>query len=166
MGGNRDGAPRQSTDRLDTLQREQHQDITDKAGAQQQDKVCRTYGIISYKGYGPDKEKDAAIAQFPEPKNLRDLRGFIGLANQLGMFIPDLAHMTSPLGPLMKRDIARVWLQENEDAFLKTKVLLTSTSMVKPFDQTKETLMLTDTSRLYGLGFAKFRKPYMARAPL
>ena len=39
MGGNRDGAPRQSTDRLDTLQREQHQDITDKAGAQQQDKV-------------------------------------------------------------------------------------------------------------------------------
>ena len=55
-------------------------------------------------GYWPDNEKYAAIAQFPEPKNLRDLRGFIGLANQLGMFIPDLAHMTSPLRPLMKRD--------------------------------------------------------------
>ena len=28
--------------------------------------------IISDKGYGPDKEKFAVIAQFPEPKNLRE----------------------------------------------------------------------------------------------
>ena len=85
---------------------------------------------------------------------MRDLRGFIGLANQLGMFIPDLAHMTSPLRPLMKRDVAWLWLQEHEEAFMKTKELLTSTSLVKPFDETKETLMLTYASRLYGLGFA------------
>ena len=62
--------------------------------------------IISDKGYEPDNKKFRAIAQFPNPKNLRDLQGFIGLANQLGMFIPDLAHMTSPLRPLMKRDAA------------------------------------------------------------
>ena len=29
--------------------------------------------IISDEGYGPDKEKFAAIAQCPEPKNLQDL---------------------------------------------------------------------------------------------
>ena len=52
--------------------------------------------IISIEGYGPDKEKYAAMAQFPEPKRLRDLWGFFCLANQLVMFIPDLAHMTSP----------------------------------------------------------------------
>ena len=51
--------------------------------------------VISDEGYGPDNDKFTAIAKFPQPKNLRDLRGFIGLANQLGMFIPDLAHMTS-----------------------------------------------------------------------
>ena len=70
------------------------------------------------------------------------------------MFIPDLAHMNSPLRPLMKRDAAWTWLQGHEEAFMKTKELLTSTSLVKPFDETKETLMLTDASRLYGLGFA------------
>ena len=58
----------------------------------------------------------------------------------------------------MKRDIAWVWLQEHEDAFLKPKELLTSTSMVKPFDGSKETLMLTDASCLYGLGFALIQK--------
>ena len=57
-------------------------------------------GHISDEGYGPDNEKFAAIAKFPNPKNLRDLRGFIGLANQLGMFIPDLAHMTHMDGSL------------------------------------------------------------------
>ena len=70
------------------------------------------------------------------------------------MFIPNLAHMTSPLCPLMKRDVALVWLQEHEDAFVKTKELLTSTSM----DGSKETLMLIDARRLYGLGFALNQK--------
>ena len=37
--------------------------------------------IISYEGYGPDKKKYAAIAEFPKPKNLRDLKGFIGIPN-------------------------------------------------------------------------------------
>ena len=98
------------------------------------------------------------MANFPHPNNLRDLRAFIGLANQLGMFIPNLAHVTSPLRPLMKRDIAWLWLQEHEDAFLKTKQLLTSTSLVHPFNQSKETLMLTDDRRLYGIGFAFIQK--------
>ena len=74
------------------------------------------------------------------------------------MFIPDLALMTSPLCPLMKSDIAWIWLQEHEDAFLKTKELLTLTSLVKPFDQSKETLMQTDASRLYSIGFALIQK--------
>ena len=121
-------------------------------------KIKFTGHIISDERYGPDNDKFIGIAKFPHPKNLKDLRGFIGLANQLGMFIPDLAHMTSPLRPLMKRDVAWLWLQEHKEAFMKTKELLTSTSLVKPFDQSKETLMLTDTSRLYGIGFALIQK--------
>ena len=71
--------------------------------------------IISDEGYGQDNKKFTAIPQFPNPKNLIDLPGFIGLANQLGMFIPDLAHMTSPLRPLMKRDAAWTWHRKHED---------------------------------------------------
>ena len=74
--------------------------------------------IISDEGYGPDNDKFTTIEKFPNPKNLRVLRGFIGLANQLEMFIPDRAHMTTPLRPLMKRDAAWIWLQEHEEAFM------------------------------------------------
>ena len=51
-----------------------------------------------------------------------------------------------------------MWLQEHDAAFSCVKELLTLTSMVKPFNHTKETLMLTDASRLYGLGFALIQK--------
>ena len=74
------------------------------------------------------------------------------------MLIPDLASMTSPLHPLMKKETAWMWLQEHNPAFSRVKELLTFMSMVKPFNQTKETLMLTDASRLYGLGFALIQK--------
>ena len=69
-------------------------------------------------------------------------------------FIPDLAHMTSQLRPLMKKNNAWLWLEHHENEFMKIKDLLTSTAMVKPFDVNKHTALLTDASRLHGIGFA------------
>ena len=53
--------------------------------------------IISADGIQPDEEKYAAISRFPRPKSPKDLRSFMGLAQQLASFVPDLAHMTSTL---------------------------------------------------------------------
>ena len=49
--------------------------------------------INSNNGIRPDEAKYEAIKKFPRTEDLKDLRSFIGLATQLGMFIPDLAHM-------------------------------------------------------------------------
>ena len=38
--------------------------------------------VVSDKGKEPEQDKIAAIAQFPRPDNLTDLRSFIALANQ------------------------------------------------------------------------------------
>ena len=59
--------------------------------------------IISDTGIRLDKKKFAAIKQFPTPTCIRDVRAFLGLANQLGSFIPDLAHMLSTIHPLLKK---------------------------------------------------------------
>jgi hypothetical protein len=110
--------------------------------------------ISGSKGIRPDDEKFEAIKNFPRPKNIKDLRSFMGLVQQLGAFIPDLAHMTSQLRPLMKKNNAWLWLEHHENEFMKIKDLLTSTAMVKPFDVNKHTALLTDASRLHGIGFA------------
>jgi hypothetical protein len=43
-----------------------------------------------------------AIGKFPVPTDLTSLRGFLGLLNQLGLFLPDLAHLTVDLRQLQK----------------------------------------------------------------
>ncbi|TRY81226.1 hypothetical protein TCAL_10440, partial [Tigriopus californicus] len=46
----------------------------------------------------PDPTKLEAISNFPEPGDLTSLCSFLGLENQLGVFILDLPHVTSDLG--------------------------------------------------------------------
>ena len=110
--------------------------------------------LVSQHGVQPDPEKIKAISEFPAPTDLTSLRSFLGLANQLGQFVPDMAHMTEPLRTLMKKDVAFVWLPDHQLAFDQIKKLLSSQMIVKFFDKNLKTELLTDASRLKGLGFA------------
>ena len=47
--------------------------------------------IVSNKGITPDPNLTTAIKDFPRPTNISELRLFMGLANQLASFLPDLA---------------------------------------------------------------------------
>jgi hypothetical protein len=110
--------------------------------------------LVSANGVKPDPAKVAAIKDFPTPENTTDVRAFMGLANQLGQFLPDLAHATEPLRGLLKKDNAFMWLAEHQVAFDETKRILTSPMLVHHFDPEAPTELLTDASRLHGLGFA------------
>ena len=114
--------------------------------------------VIGKDGVKPELKKVEAISNFPRPKDLTELRGFLGLANQLGHFIPDLAHASNILRQLLKKNVAYLWLAEHQEAFDKMKSILVSSLIVKPFDPTKETHLLTDASRLKGLGYALLQK--------
>eukprot|EP00094_Tigriopus_californicus_P014340 TCALIF_13906-PA protein Name:"Similar to Tf2-9 Transposon Tf2-9 polyprotein (Schizosaccharomyces pombe (strain 972 / ATCC 24843))" AED:0.17 eAED:0.23 QI:71/0/0/1/0/0/4/0/378 len=85
-------------------------------------------------GVGPDHAKLSSIKAFPSPTSISELRSFLGLANQLGSFMPDLAHATIEMRKLLKKDIAFVWLSTHEQEFKKVKDLLTSPALVKPFN--------------------------------
>ena len=49
--------------------------------------------------------------------------------------------------------MAWTWLPEHEETFEKMKKTLTSKTMVKPFEEGLQTILMTDASRLFGLGF-------------
>ena len=108
--------------------------------------------ILSDKGILPDPEKLEAIRDFPAPKDLTGLRGFLGLTNQLGHFIPDLVHATHPLRSLLKKGVAYVWLQEHQEAFEKVKKMLLSDLVVRYFEPKLKTKLLCDASR-EGIGY-------------
>ena len=65
--------------------------------------------IVSDTGIRPDPALVTAIRNFPAPTDVPTLRSFLGLANQVASFIPDLSHMTVRMRELLKKDVAWAW---------------------------------------------------------
>ena len=108
--------------------------------------------VIGADGVQPDPEKTRAITNFPVPTSVTEVRSFLGLANQLASFVPDLTQNARPIHALTKKDTAFVWGHEQQEAFENVKKLLTSDLLVKPFNKDFKTELYTDASRL-GLGY-------------
>ena len=113
---------------------------------------------MSSLGIKPDPDLLASISDFPVPTDRRHVRSFLGLAVQLGNFLPDLAHNTTLLRKLTSEKNAFLWLDSHQQQFQSLKKILTSPMLVKPFDPTLDTFLVTDASRLYGLGYALLQR--------
>ena len=109
-------------------------------------------------GVKPDPDMTRSIGQFPTPKTVTDVRSFLGLANQLAGFLPDLAHGTVAIRALMKKGIEFRWMEAQEKEFKKMKDILTGNLITKPFNPLLKTELLTDASKLHGLGYALIQK--------
>lgn len=110
--------------------------------------------VVSAEGIRPHPEKLAALAKFPTPKDLTGVRSFLGLANQVSPFLPDLNAATPQLRKLLRASTPFTWSVEHQREFEAARRLLSSSPLlVQPFDMTLETEILTDASRLFGLGY-------------
>ena len=107
---------------------------------------------VSAKSVHPIKERTEAIKNFPAPTNKTELKSFLGLANQVGIFVPDLVHATTPMRALLKKNAAWQWLPDHALSMQETKDILTGDLVLKTFDPNHVTELITDASRK-GLGF-------------
>lgn len=60
--------------------------------------------VISTVGVKPDPEKTRAVQEMEAPKNVSELRSFLGMVNQLGCFIPNLAEKDKMLRDLLSKN--------------------------------------------------------------
>lgn len=58
--------------------------------------------IISEKGIETDPEKLSAVKEWPAPRNLKQLRQFLGFAGYYRRFVPHFAQIVAPLNDLLK----------------------------------------------------------------
>ena len=86
-----------------------------------------------------------------EPKNLTNLRRFLGMCNQLNKFSSQLTDKTKPLRHLLCNKNQWLWGEAQQKAFVETMQLLSSTPVLALYDQNCPTRISADTSIL-GLG--------------
>ena len=113
---------------------------------------------VSEEGIRVDPKKVQAIAEFPTPKNLTDLRSFFGLANQLSDFSYETVNPAEVLRPLLSPKNEFVWTNAHTLAFEEMRRMLTSTPTLAHFDPKLPTALQSDASRLNGIGYALLQK--------
>lgn len=60
--------------------------------------------IVSEKGIKPDPSKVKAVSEYPIPKNVKELKQFLGLSNYYRRFIKNYAHIAEPLHRMQQKD--------------------------------------------------------------
>jgi len=61
--------------------------------------------VIGPNGIEMKKEKVDGILSWPEPKNVKDVRKFLGFTNYYRRFIKDFTQVTRPMNILMRKDV-------------------------------------------------------------
>ena len=102
-------------------------------------------------GLHPLDSKQEAIIKAPEPKNLQQLRSYLGLLNYYGKFIPQLATMTHPLHQLLQKGMKWKWTLNCAKAFKATKQALVSSNVLIHYNPQLPITLAGDASA-YGLG--------------
>jgi len=107
--------------------------------------------VVGKEGVKPDPEKVDKIVNYPVPKNIRELRGILGLFSYYRRFIKDFSKKADALYELLKKETAYSWTDKQQEAFEELKKAITTAPVVRYPDFEKPFLLYTDAS-LTGLG--------------
>ncbi|GFU41585.1 hypothetical protein TNCV_2792951 [Trichonephila clavipes] len=107
--------------------------------------------LVSSNGVRPDPDKIKAVRNFPTPKNIHDIRSFLGLCSYFRRFIKGFCYLAEPLQSLLKSGVEFHWGPGEVEAFHSLKKALTSDPVLGMYDERASTEIHTDASG-YGIG--------------
>jgi len=93
-----------------------------------------------------EKEKVDRVLSWPEPRNTKDIRKFLGLANYYRRFIKDFARVARPMNMLTRKNIKWRWEEEKQTVFDELKKAFTIRPVLAAPDLDKEFRVEADTS--------------------
>ena len=107
--------------------------------------------VVSPQGIYTDPRKVASVRAWTPPRNLRDVRSFLGLASYYRKFIPQFSTVAYPLIRLTEKNVHFQWTDECQMAFDKLKTLLTTAPVLAYPRDTGRYIVDTDAS-MTGIG--------------
>ena len=107
--------------------------------------------VVSEAGIMPDPAKIEAVNNISSPRNIKDIRSFLGLAGYYHKFIPGFSSIAAPLLQLTQKASSFIWKNACKQAFQRLKQLLCSAPILAYPDFGKDFVLQTDASD-YGVG--------------
>ena len=107
--------------------------------------------VFSSEGISPDPKKVNAINNAQRPKDVSEVKSFLGMTNYCSQFIKDYATISEPLRRLTKQNTPWTWSEEQEKAFTFLKEQLSSEMIMTYYDPKKDIEIIVDASP-FGLG--------------
>jgi hypothetical protein len=107
--------------------------------------------VISEEGVAVDPDKIMPIMEWPTPKDILDIRSFMGLVGYYRRFIKGFSKIDCPISVLQKKGDKFTWTQECEERFQSLKHLLTHAPILKIANPKNNFLVCTDACK-EGLG--------------
>ena len=107
--------------------------------------------VITPEGLRPNDKLTTAIRDYTLPKNVRELKRFLGLASYYRRFVHQFSKVAQPLHRLTCKDTEFRWSDECQSAFERLKELLVTSPILAYPNFQRDFILETDAS-LQGLG--------------
>ncbi|XP_055681836.1 uncharacterized protein K02A2.6-like [Lutzomyia longipalpis] len=91
-------------------------------------------------------DKCDAIKRMPAPKNVQELRSFLGAIQFWGKFVKGMSELRKPMDDLLKKNARWKWTQQCQKAFIRFKEILTSDLLLTHYDPHLPITIASDAS--------------------
>ena len=105
---------------------------------------------IDAQGLHTTVKKVEATTEAPQPRNVTELRSFLGLLHYYGKFIPNLSSMLTPLNHLLKKGERWKWTPQCQQAINSAKKALSSAPVLAHYDS-QLPIQLVGDALAYGI---------------
>lgn len=102
--------------------------------------------IVNAEGIQKSPDKVEAIIKAPRPKNISEVRSFIGYVSYYSKFLPNITETMHPIYQLLRRNEPFKWTPTCEAAFTKIKQQIASDTVLVKYDPKLPLILATDAS--------------------
>ena len=114
-------------------------------------KVCEIPWIIDSAGLHTSDDKVKDLVNASAPRNVSELRSYLGLVNYYAKFLENLSTVLHPMNCLLQSNTLWCWTKKCEESFVKSKEMVINATVLAHYDVNLPLCLACDASP-YGVG--------------